>query len=385
MENKKTIEEIFEELRQDALRCADYTLHPSLAYVDELDGKMYLGKIGDTDVGYDVTRWAKTQMCKKMNGFTPKYWEECPNHLRAANVNYWLQQNERQYRKKDETEINTDWTWRIRSGGKDSEGNDLTPSVRGVTSKKYSKFDDVDLVQMLMEILKDSKYAGYKIEHFHRDDYNGFHIRVTVGDKKAFAQTIDKKGHKVGDYHVGGIVIENSELGRKAIRIKPFVYRLVCTNGLIASTFDESRFFVQSHVGDYDKLREDIAAAMGDALGASAGMIAKLKTLKSAGVYTEKVIKDMEGNDVATYPEAEKTIERYSKECKYDKDFVTSVVKEFRTSKTTPRNAFGIVQAFTRAVQDWEGNNVSRNGYRDMENRVRVESDAYRLAERLAA
>ena len=48
-----------------------------------------------------------------------------------------------------------------------------------------------------------------------------------------------------GDIVRAGVVISNSEVGLGAVSVRPLVYRLVCTNGMIVNDFGERK----AHVG----------------------------------------------------------------------------------------------------------------------------------------
>ena len=50
-----------------------------------------------------------------------------------------------------------------------------------------------------------------------------------------------------GDVVQGGITITNSEVGNGSLMIKPFIYRLVCTNGMVAPQYFNQ--FYAKHVG----------------------------------------------------------------------------------------------------------------------------------------
>ncbi len=49
---------------------------------------------------------------------------------------------------------------------------------------------------------------------------------------------------KVGDPVQAGVVISNSEIGKGSVRVEPLIYRLVCTNGMIAPAFGQRRYHI---------------------------------------------------------------------------------------------------------------------------------------------
>ena len=58
---------------------------------------------------------------------------------------------------------------------------------------------------------------------------------------------------KNGDIVQAGVVISNSEVGLGAVSVRPLLYRLVCTNGMILNSLGERRH----HVGRQQKAIED--------------------------------------------------------------------------------------------------------------------------------
>lgn len=371
-----TIEDVFNTIQADEANKRDIIIHPANINVSEETGLIEFNRLLEGTETFGLNSWSKSQWCGKMNGLTPKYWDECPAWLKAANGNHWLKEMVKDLEKKAAnrktepnfaTKGNGELLFRVREGGVDTEGNELGNTIRGIMSDKYAKFDDIKLVEMLMTILEDKElqFQDMKIAKYHRDDL-GFHIRLLTNEaieigEEVKGYTKSDRGRK--DMHFRGIMIENSEVGRKSIRIKPFIWRQVCSNGLIAYNFDaDTVAFKQRHIGiTEEEIRDNVATAMGQALDATAAMIERLKKAKSSEVMEAKKAFDL--------------IERFSKESKYDKKFTALVHEQYAKEK---KNAFGIVQAFTEAVQNFKP-------YTNIDDRTRVEMDAAKLLERLTA
>lgn len=369
------IEDIFAQISEDEANKRDVCVHPSRLHVSETTGNLvFRDVLGDQE--FELNSWSKGQWCGKLNGLTPKYWDSCPSYLKAANGNYWIEEMVRDINEKieklkfaseekKETLAKTRGTmmFRVREGGQDSEGNVLGKTIRGIMSDKYTEFDDIKLMEMLMTILEDKQldFQDMKIAKYFRDD-QGFHLKLLINEPIEIGTRKNEQGNTRKDFHYRGILIENSEVGKKSIRIKPFIWRQVCTNGLVAYKFDSDAVFKQRHIGiGQTGMRDAVAAAMGAALDASKEVIEMLQKVKQAP--TMKL------------PDAYEIIERHSKESKYDKAF-TNLVKKHYAEKEM-QNGFGIVQAFTQMVQEF-------SPYKDVDNRVRIETDAVKLLERLA-
>jgi hypothetical protein len=78
--------------------------------------------------------------------------------------------------------------------------------------------------------------AELKYSHYDRDTMN-----ITAVLPKLEGEVVE------GDFVQGGITITNSEIGGGSLVIKPFIYRLVCTNGMVAPEYLNQ--FYAKHVG----------------------------------------------------------------------------------------------------------------------------------------
>lgn len=369
------IEAIFQHISEDEDHKRDIIVHPSLLEVSSKTGNLVVRNVLGNEE-FQLNAWSKGQWCGKLNGLTPKYWDSCPAHLKAANGNYWIDQMVKgihdkvsnlkgasEEQKQDLVNEKGALRFRVRDAGVDSENNQLGKTIRGIMSEKYTKFDDIRLMEMLMTILEDKEldFQDMKIAKYHRDD-QGFHLKLLINEPIEIGTRKNDQGNTRKDIHYRGILIENSEVGKKSIRIKPFIWRQVCTNGLVAYRFDSDAVFKQRHIGiGEDGMRDAVAAAMGQALDASKEVVEMLQKVKE-----QPKMKLVDANEI---------IQRHSKEMKYDKKFVDMVKAHYAEMEI--QNGFGIVQAFTRMVQEF-------GPYKDVDNRVRVETDAVKLLERLA-
>ena len=107
--------------------------------------------------------------------------------------------------------------------------------ARAICSNRYKRIDN-DVVanhslNKLMDLGLDIKYA-----HYDRDTLN-----ITAVNQK-----LEGEVYK-GDVVQSGITITNSEIGSGSLIIQPFIYRLVCTNGMVAPRY-LNRFYSR-HVG----------------------------------------------------------------------------------------------------------------------------------------
>ena len=107
--------------------------------------------------------------------------------------------------------------------------------ARALCSNRYKRIDN-DVVanhslNKLMDLGLDIKYS-----HYDRDTLN-----ITAVNPKLEGEVTK------GDVVQSGVTITNSEIGSGSLIIQPFIYRLVCTNGMVAPRY-LNRFYSR-HVG----------------------------------------------------------------------------------------------------------------------------------------
>jgi hypothetical protein len=149
-----------------------------------------------------ATDYAHAQMASRIQVPKPYYdrmRSEAPELL-STNINHWLR------KKQDETSL-------IRT---------LRGNVRAFLSNRYRIVDNHEILAMVMPELAEM----------------GDGIRIAscnVTAEKMYLKVINtniEAAISVGDPVQAGFVLSNGELGNGSISVEPFIYRLVCTNGL---------------------------------------------------------------------------------------------------------------------------------------------------------
>ena len=107
--------------------------------------------------------------------------------------------------------------------------------ARAIMSNRYKRIDNDVVANHSLNKLMDMK-ADLKYSHYDRDSLN-----ITAVLPKLEGEV------KKDDIVQGGITITNSEIGGGSLIIQPFIYRLVCTNGMVAPRY-LNRFYAK-HVG----------------------------------------------------------------------------------------------------------------------------------------
>lgn len=110
----------------------------------------------------------------------------------------------------------------------------LDGRMRAFLSNRYNRIENEEIAQVVLPEL--ATVEGMEI------------ISCAITERRMYIKAVFTKieGEVAkGDVVQSGVVISNSEVGQGAVSIKPFVYRLVCLNGMIA----EDSKYTARHVG----------------------------------------------------------------------------------------------------------------------------------------
>jgi hypothetical protein len=131
----------------------------------------------------------------------------------AQNVNHWFQRNEKKRM--------------LRTIGN---------QARAFLSDRYRRVDNYDLVAEIFPVLEELGYSNDDVQSCHLSDTKMY---LKVRNPRISAEIA------VGDIVQSGFTITNSEVGCGRTTIEPWVFRLVCLNGLTVKDMKLSR----THLG----------------------------------------------------------------------------------------------------------------------------------------
>lgn len=213
MKQGKSIVELATELQRRAEQSQDYiadTREMELTPEGQLN-------IGDT-VHTDVNPLAHGQIAER-TGIPKRYYDtmraEQPELL-ARNVNTWFAEKPAQRM--------------VRT---------LDGNARAFLSDRYRRVDNHQIAEAALPALLESS--------------SGFDITSSdVTDTRLYIQArlprVEGEVRK-GDPVQAGLIITNSEVGLGAIDIRPMIYRLVCTNGMVSGTTVKEGRMRKTHLG----------------------------------------------------------------------------------------------------------------------------------------
>ncbi len=150
---------------------------------------------------FPLTDWAHGQLADKL-GILRKCYERMRDagkfELLAENINAWLGERKR-------------WLIRVLDG-----------EIRVILSGRYRIIDNHDLVFLALDEFKRKETV-----ETYRIDLSETMLYIKALDRTLIGEVRQR------DIVNGGLIIRNSEVGASALRVKPFILRMVCENGLI--------------------------------------------------------------------------------------------------------------------------------------------------------
>ena len=163
-------------------------------------------KVGDMGI-LQTTGWATTQLAQKL-GIPKTYMDKMAKSGKAGlickNINGWMQDRPKRMFRTLET----------------SEGQRY---IRAVLSDRYRVIDNYDLAFGCMDALIKHE-AKFKSAHISE---TRMYLRAVFDGE---SQTFDVGE---GDTYTNGVAIINSEVGNGTAKIVPFVWRKICSNGMM--------------------------------------------------------------------------------------------------------------------------------------------------------
>ncbi len=208
--------------------------------------------------------------------------------------------------------------------------------VRAALTDKYSVFDNKDVAEIVHDL------SEGQFEHTIRSfslSPTGFWLKVTCDDLAVHDPSAPGQFLKIG------FTIGNSEVGARNVVSNPFIFRQACTNDAVTVT--EKAISTRHAYLDHDALRRMMTKSIAYALRTGESHLNRV--LETREVRIEKP------SDV---------IKALCKKAQFSRKSQDAVLQAYQIEPEG--NAWGVVNAFTRAAQ----------GIEDTDKRVELESTA---------
>ena len=317
MKTGKTLTELAIELERQSATKKDFIASTEVLEMTET-GAMVLE--GDITQEFEIADNAHTQIAARLD-IPAKYYQRMRSQapeLLAANVNGWFQQ------KPERRMVRT-----------------LDGQVRAFLSDRYRRLDNYDLAAAVLPVLKDMG-EGLKI------------VSTELTESKMYIKVINERLElevKQGDVVQAGMVISNSEVGMGSLKVEPLIYRLICTNGMIAQDHSQKRYHVGRNAEEgeaYELFRDETIKAddrafflkVQDTVRAAVDIIKFTTIVERMREATEQKI---EGNPV-------KSVELLTKSFGYNGEESSGILQHLIQGGDL--SAYGMLNAITRTSQD---------------------------------
>lgn len=251
----KTLEELAAELTRQNNAKRDFLIDTRNLSMDADDNGASLTVI-DKDMIFGINDICHDQISSKL-GIPKAYYQKMlaqnPSLL-AENVNAWFANEP------DEYMVRT-------------MEYDRVPVARAFLGKRYRRIDNYDITQNILPIFGE---YGLTAKNF---------ISTEVTESRLYIKVVNERIQgevKVGDYVQSGVIITNSEVGMGTVTVRPLLYRLACTNGMVVN--DIKSKVSRRHVGRINQSDEDYVLYANDTLLADdqALMLKIRDTIKAA-------------------------------------------------------------------------------------------------------
>jgi hypothetical protein len=211
MKTGRTLQDLALELtrRENAKR--DFIVSEAAMSLSE-DGSNFTISNDSDIINFNTSDLFHRQIGSVLN-IPAKYYDLCRRDfpaLLSENVNGWFGRN------------NTRHTVRTLDG-----------TARAFLSDRYRRIDNYEIAQNVLPII--AEMQGARVESCEVTD-NRMYLKVVNTRLEA---EIAK-----GDVVQAGLVISNSEVGLGSVSVQPLIYRLVCTNGMIAADSGQRKYHI---------------------------------------------------------------------------------------------------------------------------------------------
>jgi len=208
-------------------------------------------------------------------------------------------------------------------------GNEV--QARAILSSRYAVLDNSDVVDAL-----DDLFRGQNVEaRSSHEDWNGDSLNFNL----LLPDTYTEKPNDSG--YASGVTIANNEVGGGSVRVEPFLFRVICVNGIIWSRTGLELNLKQRHVGVISPrmLKAQIAQVLDRALP-----------------FTAQIVENLELAKQVPIPNLTATIATLCRDMGLPKstgnNWAKGYLTEARTTEAFRGTAFAVVNGLTRAAQE---------------------------------
>jgi hypothetical protein len=293
-------------------RCEDFTIPSSKIYVPSFGDSICFSDSFEEDHDFRFTQHSLSQLCGKLEVPVRFIKKNVRNHYDSLNSNI----------------LNT----YLEGYDKDLFIRTYDDKVRGVLSDKYSVLDTPDI----LDVLKDTTSEDYRVKSYMMNEER-FHARLLL------PHMLDIEGEDL----FPGVQIDSSDVGRNILLVKVFIYKQVCTNGLVMPQ-GGGVLYEQKHIGiTADDFKKELKENLDLVEPLVAEFTAMIKENRKAKITTETVSKlvDQLKTELNVSEETQKKVislldEKYSKTKWGLINAITEVAQDFTLERRLALESF---------------------------------------------
>lgn len=315
MKTGRTIVELAQELLEQQETKRDF--HARTKTLRMLPTGGFRLETKDEEIVVPATSYAHGQIASKFN--IPKnYYDRLMNDspaLLAENVNHWSGKSE-------DTSL-------IRL---------LRGQMRAVLSDRYRIVDNHDILAIVLSELAEMG-DGMKI------------VSCQVTESRMYVKVINtniEEAISVGDPVQAGFTLSNSEIGNGSVGVEPFLYRLVCTNGMIIKDARQRKNHVGRVTENNNLYAIDTLQAIDDAFKLKLRDL--IRNAVSISTFKEAVADMRAAKDDKIVGQTTKAVELTAKAIGLNGDESSKVLEHLIRSGDLSR--YGMLNAVTRTAED---------------------------------
>lgn len=251
--------------------------------------------------GSPLSQLAQGHLCGKLqvpSRYFTRLVDAGQNELAAANINAWLEDDNRKFLLREYDGV-----------------------IRGVLSGSYSVYDAPEILKTVADVFNP---AEFKLKGSFINEER-LHLRLCENTM------LDIENEDL----FAGISLDSSDVGRAGLSVKFFIYKQVCTNGLVIAK-SSANLFRQKHIGIN---HEDFAAGLSEGLET-------FYTLKDEIVESIKKTSEIPLED-----DIEKLIEDIRNKTNLSEESAYEVLN--LVDKNYSRNRWGLINGITEVAQQF--------------------------------
>lgn len=245
-----------------------------------------------------MSTYATSGLCGKLK-IPVVYFNRCAEsnkNLAAKNVNNWLFDDQRKFMVRE-----------------------YSGRVRGLLSGSYSKFDAPEILEALTQVFDMEKY---KVKGAFVNEER-LHIRLVENEMLP----ID------GEDLFAGITLDSSDIGRSGLYVRFFIYKQICTNGLIIPK-SSGELFRQKHIGiNSEEFQKNLLEGLGSFNEIKGNVIQMIEERRNDRYDVDEMIKEIKARTSLT------------------DDAIDEVI--LLADKSYERSRWGIINGITEVAQNY--------------------------------